>query len=393
MNGTDWTSGRRYGLDWLRIGAFGLLIFYHIGMFFVPWDWHVKTTNPVEWVELPMLASHPWRLTLLFLISGIASRVLLGKVSGAGGFAGQRSARLLVPLLAGAILIVAPQPWVELQEKAGYGEGFWTFWTSDYFEFGASKGLILPTYNHLWFVAYLWLYTMILSILALAPASWRAAAQRSFERLFGGVRIFALPPLFLFAARMLLYPAFPPTNALVGDWYNHAVYGSAFFFGVGLARAECLWRPIVSHWKPAALAALSGYAVYAGIVVQEGEPGPLGTAIARAGFAIQAWGAILALLGLAQRHFHRDGPARRYLTDAIFPYYIIHQTIIVLVGFWLKPLELGPGMEFAILVAVTVTGCAATYEIARRIGWLRPLMGLKPRPGGPAAPKLAAEAA
>ncbi|HJS40941.1 MAG TPA: acyltransferase, partial [Sphingomicrobium sp.] len=90
----------------------------------------------------------------------------------------------------------------------------------------------------------------------------------------------------------------------------------------------------------------------------------------------------------ARAHLNFDGPARRYLTEAIFPYYIAHQTIIVLAGYWLLPLDLGAGPQFAILIAATVAGCALTFEAGRRIGWLRPLIGLKPR-----APQAAAVAA
>jgi glucans biosynthesis protein C len=378
MQAGDYVSGRRYGLDWLRIGAFALLILYHIGMFFVEWDWHVKTASPVGWVELPMLALNPWRLTLLFLVSGVASRALLAKSAGSGGFVRDRSKRLLIPLIAGMALFVAPQPWVELQEKAGYADGFLHFWTQDYFEFGASTGLSLPTWNHLWFVAYLWVYTTLFALLGLAPAGRRAAAQRAFQRLFSGWRLFALPLAFLIGTRMLLFPHFPPTNALFDDVYNHAVYGFAFLFGAGLARAQGLWETIVRHWKGAAAAALLGWAVYAGIVMQEGDPDTVGRTAARIARSVQAWGAILALLGAAQLFLHKDGPARRYLTDAVFPYYIAHQTIIVLAGFWLKPLGIGPGAEFAVILAATVAGCALTYEAVRRVRWLRPLFGLKP---------------
>lgn len=70
-------TGRQFGLDWLRICAFALLILYHIGMFFVPWGWHVKAAEPVEWAVWPMMAVNPWRLMLLFVISGVVSRVLL----------------------------------------------------------------------------------------------------------------------------------------------------------------------------------------------------------------------------------------------------------------------------------------------------------------------------
>ena len=47
-------AGRHYGMDWLRIGAFALLILYHIGMYFVPWDWHVKIAQPVSYTHLTL---------------------------------------------------------------------------------------------------------------------------------------------------------------------------------------------------------------------------------------------------------------------------------------------------------------------------------------------------
>ena len=378
-------NGRLYGLDWLRIGAFALLILYHIGMFFVPWGWHVKTATPQEWLELPMLALNPWRLMLLFVISGIASRALLAKLSGSGSgpgaFARSRSVRLLVPLLAGAILFVAPQPWAELQEKAGYGHGFLHFWLNDYFEFGSTAGVILPTYNHLWFVAYLWLYTMLLAGLATFPAGFKAGAQRLFDGLFGGWRILLLPVLWLLAARMLVYPHFGETHAIVDDPYAHLSYAFAFFFGAALLRSPHLAR-LTELWKPALLLAVAGYCVVVAIeLVTPGEAPwtPLQDFVARTGRSVQAWGAVIGLIGFAQGHLHRDGPERRYLTEAIFPYYIAHQTIIILAGHLLKPYGLAPSAEFAIILPVTVIGCVATYEFGKRIGWLRPLIGLAPR--------------
>jgi peptidoglycan/LPS O-acetylase OafA/YrhL len=369
---------RCYGLDWLRIGAFGLLILYHIGMFFVPWDWHTKTAEPLDWLELPMLLSSPWRLSLLFLISGFASRVLLAKCGGEGRFARQRSFRLLVPLLAGTILFVAPQPWIELREKAGYSDGFLQFWLHDYFEFGTSTGLILPTYNHLWFVAYLWIYTMLLALLSLVPGGWRTKAQMLFDRCFEGRRLFILPILFLWLVRAALFSQFGETHAIFDDPYAHLTYGFAFFFGVGLARSRRMWTRLPDAWQGAAKLGIAGYAVVVLLdLTIPGESGELELLVARLARSVQAWGTILALLGLAQRHLHRDSPARRYLTDAIFPYYIAHQTIIVLVGHALKPHGLGAGPEFAIILAATVIGCAATYELVRRVGWLRPLFGLR----------------
>ncbi len=69
---------------------------------------------------------------------------------------------------------------------------------------------------------------------------------------------------------------------------------------------------------------------------------------------------------------------RRYLTDAIFPYYIIHQTTIVVGGHYLTGLGLPVWAEAPLMIAMTVASCAAGYEIVRRVGFLRPLFGLKP---------------
>ena len=379
---------RRYGLDWLRIGAFGLLIFYHIGMFFVPWEWHVKTARPLDWAEIPMLATNAWRLALLFLISGVASRFLLDKLAGAGAgagaFARQRSARLLIPLAAGIMLFVAPQPWAELQEKAGYAHGFWHFWIDDYFRFGTLEGIILPTYNHLWFVAYLWVYTMLLALAAtLLPAGAGAQLQRAFDRLFGGAALLWLPILIFWAARATLYPVFGETHALVDDWYNHLVYGGVFLFGVGLARSAVVWNAVVRLWRPAAVLAIGGYLAvvyYVAILpdaISEAEPW---VTLMRGVRSAHMWGAILALLALAHLKLNRDTPARRYLTEAVFPYYIAHQTIIVLVGHGLKPYALNSATEFVVILVVTVVGCAITYEVARRMPSTGVLLGLRWQP-------------
>lgn len=370
---------RLYGLDWLRIGAFALLILYHIGMFFVPWEWHVKSARPQEWLELPMMAINPWRLALLFVVSGFASRILLAKTQGPGGFVRGRSSRLLIPLLAGMILFVAPQPWAELRAAGQIDAGFWTFWTRDYFDFGKLHGLDLPTWNHLWFVAYLWVYSLILAGLAMLPAGARASLQRKFDRLFSGRGLLAWPILLLAAARIGLFPIFEETHALVNDVYAHVVYGFAFFFGVGLARSGPAWDAILAGWRRALAIGLAAYAV---IVILDmtiaGESGDLELLVRRVARSIQAWGMIVGLLGAARLHLNFDSPVRRYLTEAIFPYYIAHQTIIVLVGLALIPLGFGAASEFTIILAATVAGCVLTYEVGRRIGWLRPSIGLKP---------------
>jgi peptidoglycan/LPS O-acetylase OafA/YrhL len=92
---------------------------------------------------------------------------------------------------------------------------------------------------------------------------------------------------------------------------------------------------------------------------------------------LETWTAIAALIGMAERFWNRDHRWRATLAEATFPFYIIHQTIIVVVEGALLPLHLGTTAEFAILVVTTVTGCWMFYALGARSGWLRPLIGLK----------------
>lgn len=68
---------RRHDLDWLRVIAFGLLLLYHVGMDYVTWDWHVKSPTTQLMLEPVMLLSSPWRMSLLLLISGVATAFVL----------------------------------------------------------------------------------------------------------------------------------------------------------------------------------------------------------------------------------------------------------------------------------------------------------------------------
>src|ERR1700741_3086218 len=95
---SDVAPMRRVDLDWIRIGAFGLLILYHVGMVYVPWDFHVKSTPAGKPLEAVMLALNPWRLALLFLVSGAATRFMAQKLA-AGTLARRRGTRLLLPLV------------------------------------------------------------------------------------------------------------------------------------------------------------------------------------------------------------------------------------------------------------------------------------------------------
>ncbi|WP_417484747.1 acyltransferase family protein [Maricaulis salignorans] len=378
------TKTRRYDLDWLRIIVFGLLIFYHIGMFFNTEDWHAKSGHMNGAMEPLMWLSSPWRLPMLFFISGVAIRFLSDKL-GAGRFARDRFFRLFPVIVFGMYVIVPPQLWVELQRGGEIGPDFWTFYQGYAFEWDGPWSEHTPTWNHLWYVVYLFVYCMLLAPLvpalrAIADSRALAALGALFARpLVGPLLMVALPVLPFLLIRFTLTMQFPTTHDLTSDWANHAGSLTILLYGYMFAKNETLWRavdralPWVGALTLASFAFL--YTAYSTWPAIEDNLPLVWTA--RIDRIIYAWAIILTLLGLARRFLNHDNAARRYLSEAVFPYYILHQTITVVGGFWLSGMGLDVWTEFGLLVAMTVFGCVLGYEVVKRVPLLRPVMGLK----------------
>jgi hypothetical protein len=176
-----------------------------------------------------------------------------------------------------------------------------------------------------------------------------------------------------------LFPGARETHALAGDWVAHFSYFPAFLFGYALACAPHTLAALVGRWKASAAIAVAAYALVAGIEIRwpgSTMPSPWGIVFSAAR-AVEAWAAIAALIGYADGHWNRDRPWRRTLTEAVFPFYIVHQSIIVLVAFRIAPLGWPGWLAFPVLVGATVAGCGAFYFVGRAIGPLRPLIGLR----------------
>jgi peptidoglycan/LPS O-acetylase OafA/YrhL len=390
---------RRYDLDWIRVGAFFLLILYHVGMFYVPWDWHVKSPHPVEALEWAMFLTNPWRLTLLFLVSGAATRFMADKVS-VGKLTGARVARLLPPLLFAMFVIVPPQSYYQIVEYVAahpgaplnftsYGD-FWVKYATSSGRWCTPEGcLATPTWNHMWFVAYLLFYTLVLAVMLLV---WKRLGQRfqaGAERVLSGPGLMLWPIVFLALVRAWLYPRYGETHALVGDHYVHAVSFSAFLLGFGLAKSDVLRdRLIAARWPALGLAAAAylGWATYAWVYRADDANPPEALRFAmRFVYTTDTWCAIAAILGFGAKHLNRETPALRYLTLGVFPFYLVHQTLIVVLAHHLAKLALPQPLEALILIALTFAGCFATYELVRRIPGVRILFGLKGQPAATAS--------
>jgi len=236
-------GGRYYFLDWVRVLAFALLIFYHTGMMFVSWEWHVESGYDSGFLKLIMMLSSSWRLDILFIVSGVAISFMVLKMP-LGNFARQRVIKLLLPLLFAIAVVIAPQAYYEALQKGVYEGGFWQFWLQEYFTFAWDKRMLapFPTYNHMWYVLYLFAYTLLLLPL-FAYINGVAGRERLAHWevwLSKGARVLWFP-LALHLLILLVFRNDEINHAFYNDWYGHSIYLLALLLGLLFVRMPGVW--------------------------------------------------------------------------------------------------------------------------------------------------------
>lgn len=379
-------ASRRHDIDALRVCAFGLLILYHIAMFYVPWGWHVKSTHIAGWLEPLMLLVNQWRMPLVFMVSGLAVNFLRRRI-GDGQMARQRLARLGIPLLFGMAVIIPPQAYLEALSKGATEPGYLAFlwryftfqaWPRDAF-IGSHIGI---TWNHLWYLPYLLCYTLALIPLARFLDGRGTGLRRRFQALRGGWLV-ALPLVPLLASGLFVRPFTSGfTFDLVTDWYGHSQFFTFFFIGYLLGTDAGLWRELARLRRRALGLGLASYAtlMYLLEVLPEQATGPQEFVLLAVTY-FNRWIWIVALLGFAHRYLNRPFTWLSYANDAVYPWYVLHQTITIVAGFWLSKLALGPLAEPVLVVVATLGGCATLHHFAiRRSRLLRPLFGMRNLP-------------
>ncbi len=384
---------RRHDLDTLRIAAFALLILYHAAMAYVAgWDFHLKSTYTSEWLQWPMIALNRWRMPLLFAISGIALGLSLPD-RGRLQHTLRRGWRLLLPLLFGIVAVVSLQAYYEALDKGDVAPGlarflwrYWQFqpWPGAHFS-GAAYGF---TWNHLWYLAYLLPYTVLAVVLAslLRPLRKLLPGWQPSDRLLGA-SLLVVPVAWLAWSLLVLMPRWPPTHALLDDVYVHAESLPLFLGGFLAARWQRGWDLLVRGRRVTLALAVLGLCLELGIRALARLPhvGDLDAWVLalpwaqteRVGRALYTWCMLLTLFGWARVLLSRPWPGLAYCREAVFSWYILHQTVLIVLLYALRPLQLGPWLEPALLVAGTIGGCLLIHELLiRRVRWLRPLFGL-----------------
>lgn len=376
------TPARRHDIDALRVLAFALVILYHVAMYYVAdWHWHLKSPHAAEWLQAPMRALNLWRMDLVFLVSGLAFG-LVRRGQTVPGLIRLRSLRLLLPLAFGMAVVVPYQAYAQGVANGLVAPGFSAFllryhpgshWPAGAFD-GWEVGM---TWNHLWYLAYLWAYTLVLALLLpLAESAPGRRLRAAFTGLRGGA-LLVLPVLPLALYSVLLWPHFPPTHDLIHDGWLHAVYFTVFVYGYWIGLDAGLWAELVRlRWRTLGLALglLVLYLTLLALAQQHGMRwARLPLRVLADGYL---WTALLAILGWAHHRLNRPWRWLPWANASVYPWYVLHQTAIIVLVVWLAPARLGPVVEPVVLVVGTVALCGGMTAGVQRVGGLRPLFGL-----------------
>jgi glucan biosynthesis protein C len=383
-------------VDGLRVLLFAGLIAYHLGLVYAAWSpYALKSSHTAPWVEGLLLLTHPWRMCILFLISGVATRFAADRL-GASRLLVSRSVQFLPPLLFGIVFLVPIQTYLTLVDTQGYAKGYFSY-LPELLSHGHNvavnrRTVAMPVYAHLWFVFYLWSYMLLLGVSLWVAPKWVGWVQAKLERVLSGAGLLLWPLAALVIVELTMFQPFGVTLHFHDDWYNHTICLGMFLFGFLVARSEALWDRFVQlRWVGLGFAVV-GWGAYALLWGGQGIPefAERTNPVMQFFYPIERWGAIVAVLGFARLHLTRTSGVVRYLNGGMFTYYIVHQPAMLLLLHQVAPLNLHAGLEAAIVLSGTVAVCGIAYELARGLGWFGLFMGVRP-PGArlwkPAAPK------
>jgi glucans biosynthesis protein C len=352
INNNKMTTERRYDIDWLRVIAIGLLLIYHIAIVFQPWAMmigFIRSDEPIVGLWKPMSMLNVWRIPLLFYVSGMGLYFALKKRNWQQLLL-ERSKRILLPFLFG-IIAITPLHMFVFQEYYHLPLGYHSHM------------------GHLWFLGNIFVY-----VLLLLPVFFylKKNEDGSFRKGLSTLMRHPIGPLSISVFFMLEAVIIKPQTfeMYARNWHGFALGLIAFFFGFLLVYSGKEFWQTVLKWRWLYIGIAGILYTLRLFVCETGMPGYI--------MAIESNSWIFGVFGFAYKYLNKPSSALSYLSQAAYPVYIIHMFALYLGAMIILPLAIHPMLKFIAIVMFTGSFCYLTYEfIIRRIGFFRPLFGLK----------------
>ena len=345
------TTNRRYDIDWIRVIAIGLLLIYHIAIGFQPWGMMIAfITNNESWASLwiPMSMLNVWRIPLLFFVSGMGVYFAMQNRNWKQ-LVTERAKRILVPFLFGAVAIVPVH---------------WLIW-QHYYQFDLAY---TPSSGHLWFLANIFIY-----VLVFAPLFFYLKRNETGTLVCVIKKMFSNPAIFTIVIGVFVWEAVllkpVPYELYAMTWHGFFLGLLAFFFGFCFVLSgNAFWNMILKYRWLFLLLAITLFVIRLTYF-------SMNTPVYLLVTESQCW--ILSVFAFGYRYLNRGGKALTYLSRAAYPVYILHMFFLFLGSALIFPLAIPVQLQFVLVLLFTLGGCLLSYEIIKRIKWVRVLFGLR----------------
>jgi glucan biosynthesis protein C len=372
-------SIRYYDLDWLRVFATLVVFVYHAAKPFNFDAWHIRNAQLSPGLDSWAGFLGVWIMPILFVLSGMSIALSL-RSRNTGQFVRERVTRLLVPLVFGIFVLSPPQIYIERMNYGQFDGSFFQFlphyFNGPYLGYG-KPGNFAWMGIHLWYLLLLFVYSIVLLPLFLAMRG--EAMQARLARL--GAWLEKPATLFLPAVPvMILSAALDPSGPglrILGEW-NVFIYLTLLVYGFVMISAL---RFEATVYRYRGLTFLVGLVAALITSPLDGAAyGTMGFFVGQAARGLLAWCLIIVLFGLFYPLRQRNTPFLRYTSEMVLPFYILHQPVIILIGYYLVlPTQFSPFAKYMLIIVMCLPVVVAIYELlVRRINLLRVLFGLKP---------------
>ena len=383
MTKTENLNIRRYDLDWLRILAILLVLLYHVGMFFVHWEWHIKNNETSRAFGYIMSWLHYWRMPLLLFISG-AGTIFASAKRTKSEFVSERFRRLLIPLIFSMIVIVPPQIYFErINNYSSYLSFYPTVFEFIPYPMGGSF-----SWHHMWFVLYLLLFSLIaIPLISYLKTSRSRRLITKLEKYLSLKWGFLSYIILILLSQAILRPYFPDeSHSLIDDWAYFTFCLSFFIAGIVVASSDKLWEILLQKRKFHFLIALASLMLLEFLYAADWDSiQPYLTIdlelIWDINSVIIAWSWVITVVGYGQKYLNKNSVILKYSNEGIYPFYILHQTIIIIIAYPMINWSEGIIVKFLLLTILSFTATACTYLIfIRPFKITRFLFGMKSKP-------------
>lgn len=383
---------RKYYLDWLRVLAFTAVFLYHCSRFFDSSDWHIKNSQASPLVDILKGIFDLWGMPLLFLISG-ASIFFALRPGGALRFLRNRIMRLLVPLAFGILVLAPPQIYLERLTHGEFQGSLAAFLPLYYQDWRIWGGNFAWSGVHLWYLEYLFLFTLVLLPLFVALKS---PSGKRFTGFLAGLSagrgvifLWALPVALLIILGDPFGVMGPAPREDVARLFmsTFVIYGFLMFSDLRIQQA------IIRQRRTAlVLVLILILGMPATTRLLEADPSFLIYALGMLLACMLAWSCILAVMGYGMRYLTAHNRLLAYANEGVLPFYILHQPVILVLGYFIVPLPLSILAKYVIIALLAFGITLGLYEYGiRRVNLVRRVFGLKARKPVSTAMDLAAQ--